>query len=71
MLIKSQKNLAETATSAHSVVIEDDMRNPIFVATHIGDGIAYAMVGDAEFKDLLKLVGVDGAPTVIEIPTKK
>lgn len=68
MLIRSQKNLVDTTTGAHSVVIEDDMRNPIFVAIHIADGIAYSMVGDSDFKEVLKLVGVDKIPTVLEIP---
>jgi hypothetical protein len=67
MLIKSQKNLVPTETIAHSVVIEDDMHNPIFVATHVADAIAYAAVGDADFKRVLKLAGVDNAPTVFEL----
>lgn len=71
MLIKSQKNLVDTETKAHSVVIEDDLRNPIFVATHIGDGIAYSMVGDPDFQAVLRLVGIDSAPAVINIPPPK
>lgn len=71
MLVKSQKNLVDTEVGAHSVVIEDDMKNPIFVATHIGDGIAYSMVGDPDFQAVLKLVGIETTPNVISIkPTK-
>lgn len=67
MLIKSDKNLVPTQTEAHTVVIEDDMGNPIFAATHIADGIVYSSVGEKEFKDVLKLVGIDNAPTVTEV----
>ena len=56
---------------AHSVVIEDDMGNPIFVATHIADGILYSAVGDNDFKAVLNMVGLDNAPTVkILVPPK-
>jgi hypothetical protein len=71
MKVKTQKNLVDSVTTAHSVVIEDDMGNPIFIATHIGDGIAYSMAGDQDFKSVLNLVGIDTAPTVREIPPLK
>jgi hypothetical protein len=71
MLIKSQKNLVPAETIAHTVVVEDDMRNPIFVATHLADAIAYAAVGDADFNRVLKLAGVDNAPTILELPPPK
>jgi hypothetical protein len=67
MLIKSEQNLVPTQTKAHTVVIEDDMGNPIFAATHIADGIVYSSVGEKEFKDMLTLVGVDKMPTVTEV----
>jgi hypothetical protein len=67
MLIKSEQNLVPTQTKAHTVVIEDDMRNPIFVATHIADGIVYSSVGEKEFKDVLKLAGLANAPAVTEV----
>jgi hypothetical protein len=67
MLIKSDKNLVPTQTTAHTVVIEDDMGNPIFAAMHIADGIVYSSVGEKEFNDVLKLVGIDKAPTVTEV----
>ena len=71
MLIKSQKNLVPSETVAHTVVIEDDMHNAIFVAVHVADAIAYASVGDVDFKQVLKLAGVDNAPTVFELPPPK
>ena len=55
-------------TEAHTVVIEDDMRNPIFVAVHVADGIAYSSVGDDDFKEVLKLVGIEKVPTIFELP---
>ena len=71
MLIKSQKNLVPAETAAHTVVIEDDMGNPIFVATHVADGIAFASVGDDDFKNVLNLAGVENAPTVFDIMPPK
>jgi hypothetical protein len=71
MKIKSQKNLVPAETTAHTVVVEDDMQNPIFVAVHVADAIAYAAVGDADFKRVLKLAGIETAPTVIELAPPK
>lgn len=72
MLIKSEKNLVPTATPAHSVVIEDDLRNPIFVAVHLADGIMYSSVGDKDFEKALQFAGIEtGAPRVIDIANKK
>jgi hypothetical protein len=71
MLVKTQHNLMPHDEKAHSVVIEDDMGNPIFVATHIADGILYSAVGDNDFKAVLNMVGLDNAPTVkILVPPK-
>lgn len=69
MRVKTQHNLMSKETAAHGVVIEDDLHNPIFVAAHIADGIIYSAVGDNDFKEVLKLVGVDGAPTVRRLQT--
>ena len=71
MKVKSQKNLVPSETIAHTVVIEDDMQNPIFVAVHVADAIAYASVGDGDFKRVLKLAGIETAPTVVELPPPK
>ena len=69
MLVKTQHNLLPFETKAHSIVIEDDLKNPIFVATHLADGIVYSAVGDNDFATLLKMVGVvTPPPTVNEIP---
>ena len=71
MIVKSQHNLIPADTKAHSVVVEDDLGNPIFVATHIADGILYSSVGDNDFKAVLEMVGISNAPTVKEIPQPK
>lgn len=71
MLVKTQHNLIPSDHKAHSVVIEDDMGNPIFVATHLVDGILYSAVGDGDFKTVLKMVGLDNAPVVRELVPPK
>jgi hypothetical protein len=68
MLVKTLHNLTPGVTKAHSVVIEDDMKNPIFVAAHLADGIMYSAVGDPDFPAALKLAGVTTpAPEVREL----
>jgi hypothetical protein len=69
MLVKTQHNLMPAEMKAHTVVIEDDMKNPIFVATHVADGIMYSAVGDSDFATVLKMANVDTPPpTVHEVP---
>jgi hypothetical protein len=69
MLVKTQHNLIPAETKAHTVVIEDDLKNPIFVATHVAEGIVYSAVGDNDFATVLKMAGVTTpAPTVNELP---
>lgn len=71
MRVKTQHNLMPAEQKAHSVVIEDDLGNPIFVATHLVDGILYSAVGDADFKSALKMVGLTNAPEVTHIKPPK
>lgn len=69
MLVKTQHNLIPAEAKAHTVVIEDDLRNPIFVATHVAEGIIYSAVGDSDFATVLKMAGVETpAPSVHELP---
>lgn len=70
MQVKSQHNLQPTHVSAHSVVIEDDLGNPIFVATQLPDSIVYASVGDADFHDILTSLGVNKTVTVKDFKPK-
>lgn len=67
MRVKTQHNLIPAEQKAHSVVIEDDLGNPIFVATHLVDGILYSAVGDSDFKTVLGMVGLTNAPEVKEL----
>lgn len=70
MLVKTQHNLIPATTKAHSVVIEDDLGNPIFVAAHLADGIMYSAVGDSDFAAALKVAGISTpAPQVRELTT--
>jgi hypothetical protein len=69
MLVKTQHNLIPAEAKAHTVVVEDDLRNPIFVATHVADGIIYSAVGDSDFATVLKMAGVETPPpNVSEMP---
>lgn len=69
MLVKTQHNLIPGEAKAHTVVVEDDLHNPIFVATHVAEGIVYSAVGDSDFATVLKLAGVETpAPKVNELP---
>lgn len=67
MRVKTQHNLIPAEQKAHSVVIEDDLGNPIFVATHLVDGILYSAVGDDDFRTVLNMVGLNNAPVVKEL----
>jgi hypothetical protein len=70
MLVKTQHNLIPAEAKAHTVVVEDNLKNPIFVATHVAEGIVYSAVGDSDFATVLKLAGVDTpAPKVNELPS--
>jgi hypothetical protein len=70
MRVKSVHNLQPHEQAAHTVIIEDDAGNPIFVALHAGDGIACAAIGDKLFEHVLRLAGVEKAPQVINVPAK-
>ena len=60
MRIKSQHNLQPTVTDAHSVILEDDFGNILFVAVAASDNtIVTATAGDANFKPLLAALGID------------
>lgn len=65
MLVKTLHNLMPGETKAHSVVIEDDLHNPIFVAAHLADGIMYSAVGDPDFAAALKVAGITAPPPVV------
>jgi hypothetical protein len=68
MLIKSQHTLQPAEQKAHSVVVYDDHNNPLFAAMHMADGIVYASLGENDFATVLKLVGIESPPKIVEIP---
>ena len=70
MLVKTQHNLQPRETPAHSVIIEDDMGNPIFVAVQMTEAITCANVGDPNFQTVLQMLGVNKTVTVTEFKPK-
>jgi hypothetical protein len=71
MRIKSQYNLQPTVTDAHSVILEDDFGNIIFVAVSVpGNAIVTATAGDSNFKPLLSALGIDKVTIVHDINPK-
>ena len=69
MRVKSVRSLKPTDVPAHSVVIEDDMGNPIIAAVEVADGIMYSDIGSPDFENVLEMCGVDKSkkPSVKEI----
>ncbi|NBO18847.1 MAG: hypothetical protein EBV03_06410 [Proteobacteria bacterium] len=71
MRIKSQHNLQPTVTDAHSVILEDDFGNIIFVAVAASDNtIVTATAGDSNFKPLLEALGIDKVTIVHDVNPK-
>lgn len=64
MLVKTLFNLQPSEHPAHSLVVLDDKGNPLFVAMHLTDSIVYSDVSQPDFANILKLVGVEEAPSV-------
>lgn len=70
MLVRTQHKLQPLDVPAHSVVVEDDMGNPIFVAVQLPESIVCSNVGDSNFHDILRMLGVDKKVTVTEFKPK-
>lgn len=70
MRVKLTHNLQPHEQDAHSVIIEDAMGNPIFVAMQVGDAIMYADAGEKDFHAFLKALGVDKTVVVDDIKPK-
>ena len=64
MRVKTHHNLQPAEQNAHTVVIEDDNGNPLFVAMHMSEGIVYSDVSQPDFPGILKLAGIETAPVV-------
>lgn len=70
MIIKTQCHLVPAETKAHSIVVQDDMGNPLFAAIHMANGIIYSSIGEKDFASVLRLVG-ETPPKIIELPAKR
>jgi hypothetical protein len=70
MRVKTQHQLQPHETPAHSVVIEDDMGNPIIVAMQLTESIIYATAGDPDFYDMLRALGITKTVHVTDMQPK-
>lgn len=70
MRVKLQHNLQPHEQPAHSVVIEDEAGNPIFVALQLNESIIYADAREQDFQSLLKAAGVNKSVAVTEVKPK-
>lgn len=70
MRVKLQNSLQPHEQRAHSVVVTDDLGNPIFVALQLDEAIVYADARDPEFHAMLQAAGVDKTVAVTEITPK-
>jgi hypothetical protein len=68
--VKLQHKLQPSEHSAHSVILEDDMGNPIFVALQVDDRIIYGTAGEPDFQALLKALGVDKQLVINDLTPK-
>ena len=70
MRVKLQNNLQPHEQAAHSVVVEDDLGNPIYVAVQHEDHIICAHAGEADFHNLLRVLGITKTVIVNDIAAK-
>lgn len=70
MRIKTQNKLQPTELSADSVVIEDELGNPIFVAVQFAGSIMMSDVNDADFHTVLRQLGINKTVSITEIQPK-
>ncbi len=71
MRVKSQHYLQPTVADAHSVIVEDNYGNILFVAVEADAGtIVTAQAGDSNFQSLLKALGIDKTTLVKDIKVK-
>jgi hypothetical protein len=60
MRVKSQHYLQPSVNDAHSVIVEDNFGNILFVAVEAAAGvIVTAQAGDSNFQSLLQALGID------------
>jgi len=70
MLVKTQHHLQPVEQKAHSIIVEDDMGNPIFVAIQVDEAIVYSTPGEKDFHNVLRALGVDKTVVVTDFKPK-
>lgn len=70
MRVKTHHNLQPTEQKAHSVVVEDDLGNPIFVALQVDEAIVYSTPGEKDFHTLLRALGINKTVVVTDFKPK-
>lgn len=70
MLVKTQHSLQPAEQKAHSVVVEDDLGNPLFVAIQVDEAVVYSTAGEKDFHSLLRAIGVDKTVVVSDFQPK-
>jgi len=70
MHIKTQYKLQPTEQKAHSIVVEDDLGNPIFVALQLDEAIVYSTPGEKDFHSILQALGINKTVAVSEFKPK-
>lgn len=70
MRVRFQNKLQPTVAPADSVVIEDDLGNPLFVAAQLTESIIFADARDPDFRALIQQLGIDKVVAVTEVTPK-
>ena len=70
MLVKTQHRLQPAEQKAHSVVVEDELGNPIFVAIQVDEAIVYSTPGEKDFHPMLRALGIEKTVVVSEFVPK-
>jgi hypothetical protein len=68
--VKLTHNLQPHEQSAQSIILYDDMGNPIFVAMQLDESIIYADAGEPDFHAMLRALGVNKTVIVNEVTPK-
>jgi hypothetical protein len=70
MRVSTQHNLQPAEQKAHSVVVEDDLGNPIFVALQVDEAIIYSTPGEKDFHAMLRALGINKTVVVTDFKPK-
>ena len=71
MRVNTQYYLQPAAHQAHSLTVEDSRGNVIYAAIEFENGqIVTAQIGDPDFVELLKALGVEKIPNKYDITPK-